>query len=399
MQYDLVFEGGGAKGMALVGAYEELAGQGHSFGRLLGTSAGAITAVFLAAGYSSDEMVAVLTEQDAAGHPVFASFMGEPPPFTGQEIEHGAFRRLLGGVDLTFIPGFVEDPLKDQLAGAIARTRLTRNFLALVERGGWYSAHNFLTWLRAKLDAGEVDGKPRNFSAMTLAEFYAATGVDVTFCATDTTGGRQLVLNHRTAPHCPLVYAVRMSMSIPLLWDEVIWDAAWGPYQGRDITGHTIVDGGVLSNFPLELFVSDAPFVTAVMGPKQNNPVLGLLLDDGAPVPQPRGLLVRVTIKPTDLATVQRLRGLVDTMLGARDKQVMESFADLVVALPAGGYGTTEFDMSEPKRNALLEAARNAMRTYLAAHPPLPPSAGLAAPPSPAVQNLADNLAARLLAP
>jgi hypothetical protein len=96
---------------------------------------------------------------------------------------------------------------------------------------------------------------------------------------------------------------------------------------------------------------------------------------------------------------VQRLRGLVDTMLGARDKQVMESFADLVVALPAGGYGTTEFDMSEPKRNALLEAARNAMRTYLAAHPPLPPSAGLAAPPSPAVQNLADNLAARLLAP
>ena len=181
MQYDLVFEGGGAKGMALVGAYEELAGQGHSFGRLLGTSAGAITAAFLAAGYGSDEMVAVLTEQDAAGHPVFASFMGEPPPFTGQEIEHGAFRRLLGGVDLTFIPGFVEDPLKDQLAGAIARTRLTRNFLALVERGGWYSAHNFLTWLRAKLDAGEVDGKPRNFSAMTLAEFYAATGVDVTF--------------------------------------------------------------------------------------------------------------------------------------------------------------------------------------------------------------------------
>ena len=303
MKYDLVFEGGGAKGMALVGAYEELAGQGHSFGRLLGTSAGAITAVFLAAGYSSDEMVAVLTEQDAAGHPVFASFMGEPPPFSDQEIEQGAFRRLLGGVDLTFIPGFVENPLKDQLAGAVAHTRMTRNFLALVERGGWYSAHNFLTWLRAKLDAGAYNGKPRKFSALTLAQFYAATNVDVTFCATDTTGGRQLVLNHRTAPDCPLVYAVRMSMSIPLLWDEVIWDKSWGPYQGRDITGHTIVDGGVLSNFPLELFVSDAPFVTAVMGPKQNNPVLGLLLDDAAPVPTPRGLLVKVTIKPGDLAT------------------------------------------------------------------------------------------------
>ena len=44
MQYDLVFEGGGAKGIALAGAYEELARQGHTHGRLLGTSAGAITA-------------------------------------------------------------------------------------------------------------------------------------------------------------------------------------------------------------------------------------------------------------------------------------------------------------------------------------------------------------------
>lgn len=399
MKYDLVFEGGGAKGIALSGAYSELAQQGHSFGRLLGTSAGAITAAFLAAGYTPDEMQAVLTEQDAAGKPVFASFMGEPPPFAEDEIEQGAFRRLLGGVDLTFIPNFVENALKDQLANAVAANSSTRNFLALVERGGWYSAHNFLTWLRAKMDTGEVNGKPRKFSAMTLAEFYGATKVDVTFCATDTTGARQLVLNHRTAPYCPLVYAVRMSMSIPLLWDEVIWDKSWGPYQGRDITGHTIVDGGVLSNFPLELFVSDAPFVTAVMGPKQNNPVLGLLLDDAAPVPTPRGLLVKITIKPGDLATVQRLRGLVDTMLGARDKQVMEAFADLVVALPAGGYGTTEFDMSEPKRNALLEAARATMRAYLAAHPPLPAAVGLAAPASPAVKDLADTLASRLLAP
>ena len=399
MKYDLVFEGGGAKGIALAGAYEELSNQGHTFGRLLGTSAGAIVAAFLAAGYTPDEMQAVLTERDVDDKPVFASFMGEPPPFAEDEIEQGAFRKLLGGVDLTFIPNFVEDRLKDQLAAAIARNRNTRNFLALVERGGWYSAENFLAWLRVKMDEGEVDGKSRQFSAMTLAEFYAASKVDVSFCATDTTGGRQLVLNHRTAPHCPLVYAVRMSMSIPLLWDEVIWDKAWGPYQGRDITGHTIVDGGVLSNFPLELFVSDAPFVTAVMGPKQNNHVLGLLLDDVTPPPTPRGLLVKVTIKPGDLATVQRLRGLVDTMLGARDKQVMEAFADLVVALPAGGYGTTEFDMSDPRRNALLEAARATMRAYLAAHPPLPAAAGLAAPVAPQVKEMADAMATRLLAP
>ena len=43
---DLVFEGGGAKGMVFVGALEELfGGDRYTFGRLLGTSAGAITAV------------------------------------------------------------------------------------------------------------------------------------------------------------------------------------------------------------------------------------------------------------------------------------------------------------------------------------------------------------------
>lgn len=38
MNYDLVFEGGGAKGMVFVGACQEFFNRGHSFGRLLGTS-------------------------------------------------------------------------------------------------------------------------------------------------------------------------------------------------------------------------------------------------------------------------------------------------------------------------------------------------------------------------
>ena len=42
MKYDLVFEGGGAKGIVFVGACAEFFNRGHSFERLLGTSAGAI---------------------------------------------------------------------------------------------------------------------------------------------------------------------------------------------------------------------------------------------------------------------------------------------------------------------------------------------------------------------
>ena len=54
MKYDLVFEGGGAKGMVFVGALHVFEAQGHTYGRLLGTSAGAITATLLAAGLPAD---------------------------------------------------------------------------------------------------------------------------------------------------------------------------------------------------------------------------------------------------------------------------------------------------------------------------------------------------------
>jgi predicted acylesterase/phospholipase RssA len=65
MQYDLVFEGGGAKGMSFVGALQELEARDHTHGRLLGTPAGAITATFTAAGYGTQEVLEALTEKDA----------------------------------------------------------------------------------------------------------------------------------------------------------------------------------------------------------------------------------------------------------------------------------------------------------------------------------------------
>jgi predicted acylesterase/phospholipase RssA len=127
--------------------------------------------------------------------------------------------------------------------------------------------------------------------------------------------------------------------------------------------GHIIVDGGMLSNFPIELFISDEPQVTRLMGPKQDNPVLGLLIDESLPVgPAKRGLLVDIDVKPGELKTVQRFKRLIDTMTGAHDKMVIEEFEHLVVRLPAAGYGTTEFDMSDERRNALVAAGEGGWR-------------------------------------
>lgn len=371
MKYDLVFEGGGAKGMALVGAYDAFVERGHSHGRLLGTSAGAITAALLAAGYTSEELLAALNEQ-VNGRSVFAGFMGTPALPTDQQLRSSLLRQILRDVDLRFLPGFIEERLDDTLLELLARDNRFAHVYGFVERGGWFADDRFLAWLNGKLDVGTWSGQPRGFSQMTLGQFFGATGTDVSFVASDTTGARLLVLNHNTAPDCPLLWAVRMSMSIPLVWAEVIWDPGWGQYLGRDITGQAVVDGGLLSNFPLELFISDAPYVVELMGPRQDIPVLGLLMDESIPVPtlaESRGLLVDVDIDPGELRTVQRLKRLANTATTARDKMVTEAYRDLVARLPARGYGTTEFDMSDQRRAALIEGGRLAMRQYLAARP------------------------------
>ena len=89
MKYDLVFEGGGAKGMVFVGALKVFEAEGHTHGRLLGTSAGAITAALLAAGYSTQEMMDAL-EEERDGRPVFTEFMGVPAPFDEEAVRNSA---------------------------------------------------------------------------------------------------------------------------------------------------------------------------------------------------------------------------------------------------------------------------------------------------------------------
>jgi predicted acylesterase/phospholipase RssA len=365
MKYDLVFEGGGAKGMVFVGALQEFEGRGNSYGRLLGTSAGAITAALVAAGYSAQEMQAALAEKKE-GVSIFNGFMGAPAPFEKKDLRSNDLLTLLENVNVPLLPKLVEVKFDDALVDWLANQPSARHIFSFVQFGGWYSADNFLTWLETRMDSGTFRGKPRAFSRMTLDEFHAVTGTDLSVVAADTTGELMLVLNHRTAPACPLVWAVRMSMSIPMLWQEVIWQPEWGKYGSQDIHGHSIVDGGLLSCFPIELFLSSLKDVTDVMGEKASDPVLGLLIDERLPVPgtdQPSAQ--KTAFDPAEFQTVRRLTGLLNTALSAHDKMVEEAYEKIVVHLPAKGYGTTEFNMSDQRRSLLVAAGRQAMVDYL----------------------------------
>ena len=233
-----------------------------------------------------------------------------------------------------------------------------RQLFGFVECGGLFSGHMFIEWLNEKLESHKI---PRG---CTLGQMNAAKGCDLSLVVSDTTNQEMLVLNHRTAPDVPVAMAVRMSMSIPFVWREVVWHKEWGSYCGVDKTDARIVDGGVLSNFAIDLVACSDDRIKKLMG-EDTDPTaslnLGMLIDEGIGVP---GIDAK-PVRENPLRTVRRIQRMVDTMSGARDHALLEEFSDQVCRLPAKGYGTTEFDMPKTKIDALVEAGRTAMRAHL----------------------------------
>jgi NTE family protein len=363
--YDFVFEGGGAKGSVFVGALEVFFAAGFKRGRLIGTSAGAITASLLAAGYTPEEMLEAVNEKlPGTNTPRFSSFMDVPQEsdFSREEIINSATMETFEEIPL---PNWFH--MDEYLVHVFMHGPHYRQLFSFNECGGFFAGQKFLEWIREKLAAkGVAEGA-------TLAEMFEQKGVDLSLVATDTTDVEMLVLNHRTAPGVPVEWAVRMSMSIPFVWREVVWQAGWGQYRGRDKLsaaggGNIIVDGGVLSNFPIHLIADPAPEgMQDIMGNADPNAAgnLGLLIDENlavagaAQTPKPPH-------KISDLRSIQRVGRLVDTMTGAQDKSAISLHEREVCHLPAMGYGTTEFDMTQDRLDALIEAGRQAMKSYLA---------------------------------
>ena len=71
-----VFEGGGAKGLVYVGALRACEERELRFGAVAGSSAGAITAMLVACGYTADEVVDYFATQ-------YGSQVLQEPPKTG----------------------------------------------------------------------------------------------------------------------------------------------------------------------------------------------------------------------------------------------------------------------------------------------------------------------------
>lgn len=364
---DIVFSGGGAKSIAQIGALKELEEQGIAYRRVVGTSSGSIMALMVASGYSADEMAAAITERTPDGKIILAKFMDVPESFDDEVVRDSLLFAIFEHFLDVFLPLDMADQLDESVMHKLLEHPALREAFSFMEFGGVYAGEEFLAWLEEKLDA---DG--RNYSELTLAEFYEETGNDLTAIITDVTDHEMLIINHRTAPDLPVVWLVRMSMSIPFVYNHVSWQPEWGLYQGEDISGHDIVDGGLGSNFGVEMVVSQEPeFIEAMGLEPDRDRVVGLYLNDTIMVEAAEGTKPIVAESDDPLhsrwSTVKdRNQALLTTFLKNHDSFIIRTHPDVVCHLPVGGYDTLEFDMSEERVQHLMNAGQEAMRECLA---------------------------------
>ena len=302
LKADAVFEGGGVKGIGLVGAIAVAEERGYQWVNVAGTSAGAIVAALLAAGYSAAEMKKVL-----------------------EELDYNRFK------DTSFLD----------------RVPLVGPMASLIFEKGIYEGRFCEKWIRELLREKNVE----TFSDLILEEYKddEQYRFKLRVIASDISRGRMLVLPQDIADFgirpedLNVAAAIRMSMSIPFFYE---------PVTLKDMKTNQvsyIVDGGILSNFPVWLFDAD--------GGIPEWPTLGFkLVEPEEETPhQVRG--------PISLLTA-----LFSTMMEAHDARYIEDEQFVrTIAIPTLGVGTTEFDISREKSEALYQSGRQAAEKFFSA--------------------------------
>jgi NTE family protein len=300
-QADLVLEGGGVKGIGLVGALAELERRGWEPACVAGTSAGAITAALVAAGYRSGELKDLLLELDF--HDFEDRGWEDKIPLPGREI-----------LSILKDKGVFEgDHLHDWIAGLLEEKGV-RTFYDLRNHA---EEENEQRRYRLRVIASDVTAR----ELLVLPQDSGKLGVE--------------------PDELSVADAVRMSMSIPLFFEPVT------------VNGHIIVDGGLLSNFPVWLFDSH--------GRKPRWPTFGLLLVE----PDPR-TSVGDRLDKGNGGLLDFFKALAQTVLEAHDRMYLQQ-ADFArtIPIPTLGVRTTQFDLPQKRALELYESGRSAAEGFL----------------------------------
>lgn len=320
---NLVFEGGGVKGIAYVGALEVLNQKGilKNIKRVGGTSAGAIIALLVGLNYSQPEIQKILGELN--------------------------FRNFL-----------------DDSWGVVLDTN------RLINKYGWYKGDYFRDWA-AKL----VNEKTNNPEA-TFKDVHDMMKEnnfrDLYFVGTNLSTHYSEVFSYEHTPRMCIADAVRISMSIPLFFTAK-----------TNLRGDFYVDGGVLDNYPIKLF-DRLKYVEQFFNIPEyyekhneelkemgkninayvfNKETLGFRLDSEGEIGAFRDQSEPPRYQIDSLFSYSW--HLAETILEAQQNQHLHSDDwQRTIYIDALGVKTTDFDLDQKTKAALVQSGRDFTKKY-----------------------------------
>jgi len=302
---NLVLEGGGVKGIGLVGAISVLEEHGFSFVRVAGTSAGAIVGSLVAAGFTSTELHQLMVTLD------YTKFR-----------DASEWEKILApakGIDLWFHEGIYKG---EYFHHWIAEQLATRD------------KHTFDD-LRTDAGPGVPDNEQYKLVVMT----------------SDLSQGqlKRLPWDYADPAHPAggqrVADAVRASMLIPFFFRPFALNVyADGP--------SVFVDGGMLSNFPVDAF--DAP-----TGAPSAVPTIGIKLSA-----KQRADVIAHPVKG-DLSLAMAMLG---TMQSWSDQMHMDDPGVIArtIFVDTLGVNATDFGITRPVQDELYQNGRAAAEKWLA---------------------------------
>ena len=308
MDADLVLEGGGVKGIALVGAIQVLEERGYTFHRVAGTSAGSIVGALVAANITGTEMVRLMRQLD--------------------------YRK------------FQDEGLEDKIP-------LLGPVLSAIAQKGIYEGKFLKSWLAALLDEHGV----RTFGDLRLADADSSLSPEQQYrlvvMASDVSTGRLRRLpwdyprlGYEDPSSIDVVDAVRASMSIPFFFEPV---RLRNRATDEDLW---LVDGGMLSNFPVEVFDRRD-------GRSPRWPTFGIKLSAR------RG--EQATRFRVD-GPVSLVKAMVGTMTGFHDQMHIDdpSVVARTIFVDTSGISSTDFGLNDKQADVLYRSGRTAAEKFLA---------------------------------
>ena len=207
----MVLKGGGIRGIAYTGAIKVLEEQKITQGieKVAGTSVGAITGALFCMGYTAKQMEEIMLNLDIA---------------------------TFNDGEWMFIGG---------------QKRVRKNY-------GWYKGEKLEQWMGEQI-AMQTGDENTTFLQLHKLAMSNKKYKDLYVTATNLTLQNLEVFSWETHPNMPLKTAVRASASVPIYFGAVFMDSTGKVVEHPEKEGHynVYVDGGLLANYPINLFNSD----------------------------------------------------------------------------------------------------------------------------------------------